>query len=132
MNSDNVAIVKRVYDAFGRGDVPAVIGAFDPNIHWREAEGFIYADRNPYVGPEAVLQGVFMRLAGDWDDFKVQPEQISATAEGALTQGRYSGTCKATGRRVDAQFAHVWTIKDGKVTQFQQYTDTAQFHHAIQ
>jgi hypothetical protein len=34
----------------------------DPSIEWNEAENFIYADRNPYVGPQAVLEGVFTRL----------------------------------------------------------------------
>jgi ketosteroid isomerase-like protein len=131
MNSDHVAIVKQLYDAFARGDVPAVLGAFDPNIRWQEAEGFVYADGNPYVGPEAVLQGVFGRLAGEWDNFTVHPREISATPDGAVTEGRYTGTYKATGRRIDAQFAHVWRISDGKVSGFQQYTDTAQFHDAI-
>jgi hypothetical protein len=41
-------IVKGLYDALGKGDVPAVLGAFDPQIQWREAENFLYADGNPY------------------------------------------------------------------------------------
>jgi ketosteroid isomerase-like protein len=128
---DHVAIVRRLYDAFSRGDVPAVLGALDDGIRWQEAEGFVYADGNPYVGPNAVLQGVFGRLAGEWADFKVHPREIHATPDGAITEGRYTGTYKATGRQVDAQFAHVWTITSGKISGFQQYTDTAQFHKAI-
>jgi hypothetical protein len=131
MNSDHVTIVRRLYDAFALGDVPTVLGAFDPKIEWREAEGFVYADGNPYVGPEAVLQGVFGRLGAEWDNFTVQPQQILATSEGALSMGRYSGTYKSTGKAVDAQFAHLWTINDGKVVGFQQFTDTAQFRAAI-
>lgn len=44
-------IVKGLYDAFAKADVPTVFAAFDPGKEWREAEGFLYADRNPYVGP---------------------------------------------------------------------------------
>ena len=131
MNPDNANIVRQVYDSFSRGDVPAVLGTFDPAIRWQEAEGFVYADGNPYVGPQAVLQGVFGRIVAEWDDFRVQPQQILATAEGAVALGRYTGTYKATGRQVDAQFAHVWSVKDGKLTGFQQYTDTAQFASAV-
>jgi ketosteroid isomerase-like protein len=83
MNSDHVAIVKQLYDAFARGDVPAVLGAFDPNIRWQEAEGFVYADGNPYVGPEAVLQGVFGRLAGEWDNFTVHQRDIGDARRGS-------------------------------------------------
>jgi ketosteroid isomerase-like protein len=45
--------------------------------------------------------------------------------------GRYSGKFKKTGRAIDAQFAHVWTVRNGKVTAFQQYTDTAQVAAAV-
>jgi ketosteroid isomerase-like protein len=41
--------------------------------------------------------------------------------------GRYTATNSVTGKALDAQFVHVWTVEDGKVTQFQQYTDTAQY-----
>jgi ketosteroid isomerase-like protein len=131
MNSDHVQIVRQLYEAFARGDVPAVLGSLDKNVHWQEAEGFVYADHNPYVGHDAVLQGVFGRLAGEWDGFSVHPKDIVATADGALAMGRYTGTYKATGKRVDAEFAHVWRIADGKVRSFQQYTDTAQFTSAV-
>jgi ketosteroid isomerase-like protein len=77
------------------------------------------------------LQGVFGRIAGEWDDFQVQPQEILATSDGVLAMGRYSGSYKATGRRVDAQFAHVWRVSGGKISGFQQYTDTAQFTHAV-
>jgi ketosteroid isomerase-like protein len=131
MNSDHVAVIRQVYDAFARGDVPAVLGAFDAQIQWREAEGFPYADGNPYVGPDAIVQGVFGRLVAEWDNFRVQPAEILPTPGGAVALGRYSGTYKATGRAVDAPFAHVWRITDGRINGFQQFTDTAQFNHAI-
>jgi ketosteroid isomerase-like protein len=131
MNSDHVTLIQQIYKAIARGDVPAVLGAFDSRIQWNEAEGFPYADGNPYVGPDAVLQGVFGRLIGEWDNFSVHPQSILATPAGAVALGRYSGTYKKNGRRIDAQFAHVWSIDDGKISGFQQYTDTAQFTRAI-
>ena len=58
MSQENAKLIEALYAAFGRGDIPTVLAAFDPNIEWTEAENFIYADGNPYIGPEAVLQGV--------------------------------------------------------------------------
>lgn len=63
MSQQNVNTVRGLYEAFAAGDVPTVLNSFDPGIEWNEAENYIYADRNPYVGPEAVLGGIFMRLA---------------------------------------------------------------------
>jgi uncharacterized protein len=44
-----------------------------------------------------------------------------------LVEARYRATAKATGKPLDAQVAHVWDFRDGKVVRFQQYTDTWQF-----
>jgi uncharacterized protein len=131
MSQENVNVIRGVYEAFGRGDIQNVLAALDPQVEWLEAENFIYADGNPYVGPEAVLQGVFMRLGTEWEGFSVSPQEIHDAGETIVSQGHYSGTYKQTGQRVRAQFAHLFTFRDGKVAKFQQYTDTAQFLKAV-
>lgn len=126
----NGDIVRGIYAAFSRGDVPAVLGAFRPDIVWNEAEGFLYADRNPYTSPQAVLEGVFMRIGADIDGFSVNPATYIEGGNTVVVEGRYRGTIKSTGARVDSQFAHLWTLADGKVARFQQYTDTRQWAEA--
>ena len=93
---------------------------------WNEAEGFPYADRNPYHGPAAVGEGVFYRLATEWDYFHVVPEKFIDAGNTIIMTGRYKAAYKATGRILNAQAAHVWQLRDGKAISFQQYTDTAQ------
>ena len=44
-----------------------MLGALAPDIRWTEAEGFPYG--GTYVGPDAILQGVFMRLGTEWDGY---------------------------------------------------------------
>lgn len=127
----NSQIVKGIYEAFGQGDVPAVLGGFDPAIEWLEAEHFLYADRNPYVGPGAVAEGVFMRIVGDVDGFTVVPQRFIDGSDTIAVEGRYRGTMKATGVPVDAQFMHVWELRGGKVVRFRQYTDTKQWADAF-
>jgi ketosteroid isomerase-like protein len=122
--------VKALYDAFGKGDVPAVLGAFDLEIQWREAENFLYADGNPYTGPQAVAEGVFQRIVSDVENFAVLPERFVEGGDTVVVEGRYRGTMKTTGTPVDAQFAHIWQLRDGKVVRFQQYTDTKQWSEA--
>src|ERR1017187_8878036 len=50
MSQANVDLIQSLYAAFARGDGPAVLAGMDPAIVWNEAENFLYADRNPYVG----------------------------------------------------------------------------------
>ena len=130
MPQENVALVKGIYQAFASGDVPAVLGAMSPDIVWNEAENFPLADRNPYVGPQAILEGVFARLGSDWEGFAVDPQEYLDAGGAVVVLGRYRGTCRATGKPVDAQLAHVWRIEDGKAKAFQQLTDTLQFAKA--
>jgi len=49
--------IKAVYAAFGRNDPSVLFAAMDPAINWNQAEGNPLADRNPYVGPQAVGEG---------------------------------------------------------------------------
>jgi ketosteroid isomerase-like protein len=131
MSEENRRTVQGMYEAFGRGDIATVLGALDPDVEWWEAENFIYADNNPYIGPQAVLQGVFARIGGEWENFSVSPREVLDAGETVVGHGYYAGIFRANGRGVRAQFAHVFTFRNGKVVRFQQYTDTAQFRDAI-
>lgn len=126
----NVDVVKGIYDAFAKGDVPAVLGALDPKVEWGEAEGFIFDVGKKFIGPDEVLQNVFMRIVNETTDFTVHPEEYVDGGDKVVSAGRYTGSVTATGKSFDAQYAHYWELKDGKVTRFQQYTDTGQFQKA--
>jgi ketosteroid isomerase-like protein len=126
MSAQNVDLVRSIYAAFEAGDVPGVVARMAPDMVWNEAEGFPYADGNPYRGPQAILAGVFARLGSEWDGFAAAPGEYLDAGDTVVVLGRYRGTCKATGRALDAQMAHVWRLDGGRATSFQQYTDTLQ------
>ena len=131
MPQQNLEVIRGLYDSFGKGDVPAVLGQLDQQIEWNEAENFIYADRNPYVGPQAVLEGVFTRLRSEWEGFTVAPQEWLDAGNHIVVLGTYTGRHRETGSEVCAQFAHVWAVRGGRVVKFQQYTDTKQFADAV-
>ena len=126
MSKENVALIQGLYDAFATGDVGDVLGRMSPDIVWNEAENFPYADGNPYVGPEAIVGGVFARCATEWDGFAVSVEEILDAGDTIIALGRYLGVYKATGKPMRTQLVHVWRITGGKVVRFQQYADTLQ------
>ena len=132
MSETNVKIVRSMYEAFGKGDIGSVISCLDRDVEWWEAENFIYADQNPYSGPNAVLEGVFMRIANDWDGFTVSAQDVLDAGDAVVGYGYYSATYKKNGKKVRGQFAHIFHLKNEKVIKFQQYTDTAAFLQAIQ
>lgn len=125
MRQFNLDTVKGVYAAFSAGDIPAVLGVMSPGIVWNEAENNLpLAQGNPYVGPQAVLEGVFIRLGEEFDGFTVVPERYLADGDTVVMSGRYTAVARATGLPVNPQVVHVWTFDDGKVASFQQHADT--------
>jgi ketosteroid isomerase-like protein len=128
----DVEIVQNMYAAFAKGDVPAVLQKFDPKIIWNEAENFPYADGNPYIGPQAVLEGVFARLGAEWEYWNLtEKTYYEANSGEIIVTGRYKAKNKITSKEINVQFVHMWTLNDGLVTKFQQYADTFQVVEAM-
>lgn len=123
----NVQFAKEIYAAFGRGDIPTVLGGFDPAIEWREAEGNPYKpDGAAWVGPQAILENLFMRLGSEWEGFTVSVRTLHDAGDYVVMEGRYTGVYKPSGKRFDAQACHVLRFRGGKLVSFQQYVDTGQ------
>tara|TARA_R110000764_G_scaffold142687_1_gene230723 strand:+ start:180 stop:578 length:399 start_codon:yes stop_codon:yes gene_type:complete len=127
----NVTSVDNVYKAFAKGDIPVVLGLLDKKVVWNEAEGNALADGNPYIGPEAVLNGVFVRLGEEHEYFNLKDIELhNMYNDKVLATLRYNAKRKSNGALYDAQVAHLWTLKNGKVVAFQQYVDTKQLADA--
>ena len=127
----NAAIVDAMYKAFSEGDIPAVLSRFDSKIVWNEAESNKMADGNPYIGPDAVLNGVFARVGEDHEYFKLADITLHEMSNNkVLATLRYDAKYKESGKTYNAQAAHLWTINDGKVIAFQQYVDTKKLAEA--
>jgi uncharacterized protein len=131
-NENNVKTLETLYAAFAVGDMPTVLAGLDENVVWNEAEGNMYADGNPYIGPQAILNGVFARIGADYEYFNlVNIELHEMFNNQVLATLRYQAKLKNNGATYDAQVAHFWTLKNGKAIAFQQYLDTKKVADAI-
>jgi uncharacterized protein len=126
MSQETVNVVKSIYKAFGQGDIPAVFDLFDPAIEWIAADNSPAAEGSPYHGVNEVREGVFMRIVTEFDGFAIRVDEILDAGDKVVMLGYYLGARKATGKQIQAQVAHIWTIAAGKAVKFQQYTDTYQ------
>ena len=129
MGEQSVEAVKSLYEAFGRGDVPAVLGAMAADIEWHEAEGMPYG--GVHHGPEEVAQNVFGPQIEDIPDFAVTPEEFITSGDTVAVVARYTGTGKATGKALNLQVVHVWDVRDGKIARFRQFADTAKYLEVV-
>ena len=127
--SPNVQLVKSVYAAFSVGNIDAVVDAMDPEIEWHEAEHSPWHVPGGHHGPKAVVTDVFARIPETLEHFEVEPWRFHDAGATVIVEARYRADAPSTAAALNAQACHVWTIRDGKLAAFQQYTDTWLFAH---
>jgi uncharacterized protein len=126
--ADNAALIQEAYAGFAKGDLSPLLGLFDENVEWFEAEHVTYWPGGPFKGAQATVEGVFARIPEDFENFTVNIRRILSCDDVVVVEARYQATSvKASGKPLDAQVTHVWDFANGKITRFQQYTDTWQF-----
>lgn len=124
MSEQNVDIVKRAYDAFGRGDVEGVLATCDDRIEWITPGP---ADL-PTAGRRRGLDEVrdFFRIVGEMYEFeRFVPHTFVEQGDRVVVLGDDVVKVKATGKVIEEAWAHAFTFKAGKVVAFQEYLDTA-------
>jgi ketosteroid isomerase-like protein len=114
-------VVEQAYEAFGRGDIPAVIGALDGGVVWSSPGTLPHG--GTFKGPEEVGR-FYTGLGAAWDGLGLDVEAVDEVG-GDLVVGivRARGTRTATGSAVDYGAVHVFTVAAGRITRFREYTD---------
>ncbi len=129
MSQDNIETMRNAYDAFARGDFSQL--PFDRQIEWIEPDVEGFWSRGTHHGLEAVIKEVFEPTLERFDNFRVQCDQYLDAGQRVVVTGRFLGRGKDTGNELNAPFAHIWALQNGKVTRFQNYTDTANWLRAL-
>jgi len=125
MSEENVDILRKGYEAFNRADIDTVMGLMDPHIEWQESDVEGLPQGGTHHGPEAVANNVFGAIVGNWDDFQAVPAEFLDAGERVVVLGHVQGRGKASGKTLDALYAHGWTLRNGKAVHFRAYADTA-------
>ncbi|MFI7065202.1 nuclear transport factor 2 family protein [Kribbella sp. NPDC050124] len=129
--SEQVEVVRAVYDAFTRGDIAGMLGMLDPQVEWIEAEHATLWPGGPIYGPDEVAAQVLSRIPELFGDtFRIKVERLHECGDTVVMQGRYTATARATDTDLSVPVVHVWDIAGGKVVRWQQYTDTWMFAEA--
>ena len=122
---ENTRHAQSAYEAFGRGDMPALAEMMADDIEWVIPGA---PNENPvagtYRGKDEVL-GWFGKLAEDLDFSTFEPREFIAQGDKVVSIVYAEATVRGTGRSVVNNEAHVWTFSDGKLARFQVYFDTA-------
>lgn len=121
---ENTRIVQQAYENFKNGDISALLDLFSEDIDWHLPEIENASFSGKHKGRTGVA-GFFQSLAEAQDVLSFNPQEFIAQGDKVVVLGDYSWRVKSTGREFGSDWAHVWTVKDGKLAGFKEYTDTA-------
>jgi ketosteroid isomerase-like protein len=127
--SANLDLVRATYEGSSEENGRNLLAALAPDAEWTEAEGFPYA--GTYIGPDAIVDGVFRRLATEWTDYRADVHTFMEDGDRVAAFGIYSGTYKATGNSMRAAFAHLYEVRNGKIVRMMQYVDSHMVRKAL-
>jgi ketosteroid isomerase-like protein len=127
----NIGTVQAMYEAFGRGDVPAILEHIADDVSWEawEVENTAQSAGVPWVQARSGHEGVteFFREIGEGLEFHdFEPVNLLEGGNQVAATIRIDFTVTATGSRHQDEEVHLWTFgPDGKVTGMRHYIDTA-------
>jgi ketosteroid isomerase-like protein len=122
---ENIALIQRMYEAFGRGDIRTIVENLTDDVEWIAEGPSSVAYFGKMNGPAEVQAKFFGGIASTQEDMKLTTEDFLAQGDGVAMFGRYSARVKATGKQFDAALGHLFRIRDGKVSKFVNLGDTA-------
>jgi ketosteroid isomerase-like protein len=127
---ENKRVVRSIFEAFGRGDVPGVLAYVSEDVSWK-APG---PETVPYFGDRSRHAGAaefFTQLGTNVDFEHFEPGAFVAEGDRVVVLGRERGRVKRTGKTFDNEWALVFQLDGGKVTSFQCYENTAAIAEAF-
>jgi uncharacterized protein len=127
---ENVQTAKDAYAAFGRGDIQGLLAFFAEDIEWiAPGEGLPLA--GTYRGLAAVA-GFFQKISETLEISFFEPREFMAQGDRVLVVGFNRGRVKATNRTFEEHWVMALTVRNGKLTNVQEYLDTLALAQAFE
>ena len=121
----NVETVKSGYEAFGRGDIQALLDLLDDNCAWISPGP---SDKLPWAGAYKGKQQIvnfFTQVGQNLEFSEFAPREFIEQGDTVVVLGVLTARAKKTGKTVKDEWAHVFKFSQGKVVSWQEYVDTA-------
>jgi hypothetical protein len=125
-DNTNLRVVERAYAAFKNGDTQTLMAQFSDNVSWNIPPIENVRISGARTG-KASLADFFSMLAQDQEALVFEPTRFVAEGDLVVALGHYRWRVKTTGREIASEFAHVFTVSNGRIVRFQEFMDTAAF-----
>jgi ketosteroid isomerase-like protein len=119
----NVEIVQRIYAAFARRDIPAILAMLSPDVEWGEPPNPFNPAGGTRRGHEGFLEWIEIGRQSE-DIVVLEPRKMLVDDDSVAVVGFMRCRAITTGKEYESDFVHVVTLEAGKVAKFQEFFDT--------
>jgi ketosteroid isomerase-like protein len=120
VSREDVETVRASYEALNRGDIDGSQEALHPDVEWRESREL--PETGVYHG-RASVRRFLEEFLESWDEFRQDVEEVIEADGKVVVFLHLSARGRESGVSVDARYAHVWTMRDGKAVRVDAYYD---------
>jgi ketosteroid isomerase-like protein len=114
--------IESVYDAFGRGDIPHIVGLVAPTAVWRQSSMVPWG--GVFTGPEGAAE-FFSKLDAAAETTGFAARENVEVGDEVFSFGTYQCTIRATGKSAAMDWMFRWRVEDGRIVLFDSYVDSA-------
>jgi ketosteroid isomerase-like protein len=126
LSDPKIQAVRRLYAAYGRGDIDAVLAELAEDVDWAaEAGGTAVPWWGPFRGRADVAR-FFKEIGAHVDVTEFDLASLTCNDRDVVAIVHWTFTVKATGKTASMYMQHWWRFADGKVVLFRGSEDTAQ------
>jgi ketosteroid isomerase-like protein len=129
MPGENIAIVRALVDALGRGDVAAVDETLDPDVEWHAAEDEPEAGK--HTGRDAVL-ALWDGWREAFDGFRADPLEFIVAGDTVVVPFRFRGNVRGSATETAIEETHVYRLRSGKVAEVHVFRERAAALEALE
>lgn len=120
MSLDNKTMVQNLYAAMKNEDLETVLGHMSPDVRWIEPAGWI--SEGIFTGPTDVASKVFEPALSTIDDLQVVADTFLCDGDRVVALGHFTGIVEGT--PINVRFAHIWTLQNEMVIDFENISVT--------
>lgn len=129
MPDRNVEVVRRLYAAWGAGDLPGPVELFQDDVEYVNPPGAIEPGTRTGV---AAFAGATEKLLESWEFWRGEPTEMKAAGDRVAVLVRYRARGRGSGAEVEGTESALFTFRDGKVARYEWFHGEADAFEALQ
>jgi len=126
MYDPKIEVVQRLYEAYGKGDIDAVLANLADDVDWAaEAASNSVPWYGTYRG-KAEVPHFFKEIGSNVEVTEFTPLSFTSNDTDVIVAVRWAYTVRSTGKHAAMLMQHWWSFRDGRIATFRGSEDTEQ------